>query len=122
MYVCGLLLASSVALGLAYWIQGIALKSARLDVERQRVENDRLEAEKAKLLGSIREQNDAIAKLGTVAEEKSAAAALALAQAHEFAKRYEDSRRRVAALLLAPTPPGADCTQAVAVVRQELSK
>jgi hypothetical protein len=121
-WACGLLLAALVALGLAYWLQSVALKSCRVDVERQTVAVERLEAEKVRLLGTIKDQNDAVAKLRDVAGEKAAAAHEALASARAANSKYEASRKRLAALLGSPTPSGAGCREAAEAVRRELRK
>lgn len=121
-WACGLLLAALVALGLAYWLQSIALRSCRVEVDRQKVDVDRLEAEKVRLLGTIKDQNEAVGRLKVAADEKAAQAAQALASARESAGKYEASRKRLAALLGAPTPPGAGCKQAADLVRAELRK
>lgn len=121
-WIIGLLLAAIVALGLAYWLQSIALKSCRVDVDRQKVAVDRLEGEKSRLLLTIKDQNEAVGKLRKVADEKAAAADEALASARDANSKYQASRKRLAALLGAPTPAGAGCREGLEAVRRELAR
>lgn len=118
----GLLLAALAALGLAYWLQSVALDSCRVDVDRQKVAVERLEGEKSRLLLTIKDQNEAVGKLRKVADEKAAAADAALASARDANSKYQASRKRLAALLAAPTPAGAGCREGLEAVRRELAR
>lgn len=118
----GLLLAALAALGLAYWLQSVALDSCRVDVDRQKVAVERLEGEKSRLLLTIKDQNEAVGKLRKVADEKAAAADVALASARDANSKYQASRKRLASLLAVPTPPGAGCREGLEAVRRELAR
>jgi hypothetical protein len=122
LYVSGALLALVVALSVAYWIQSIALSASENEVRRVGLEVTRLEAEKKRLLDAVKDQNEAIEKLKTIAIEKGRAADEALAEARKSAAKYEASRKRLAALLAVPAPSGAGAAEGVAAVRKELGK
>jgi hypothetical protein len=121
LYVSVALLAVCVGLGIALWVQGIALSACRTDVDRKQVDIDRLEGEKKRLLTAVDDQNKAIAALKKLADEKGTAASEALAKARAATAKYEASRKRIAGLLAAPTPAGAGCPEAVKAVRRELT-
>lgn len=115
LYVSGALLAVSIGLGFALWAQSVSLDSCKNDVTR-------LENEQTRLLAAVKDQNEAIARLKTIAIEKGRAADDALAKARESTAKYEASRKRLAQLLAVPAPAGAGCKEGVAAVRRELGK
>jgi hypothetical protein len=122
LYICGALLLSIVALGIALWVQSIELRSCRADVKMKQADVARLEDEKTRLIGLLKEQNEAVERLKADGKERAAAAEKALQAASEASARYEASRKRIAALLATPSQPGNGCKEAVNVVRQELKK
>lgn len=119
-YVCAGLLAVILGMGIWIGVQNIRLNLCKSNLETAEADVARLELQKKTLLALIAEQNKAVESLKTAAAEKAATADQALASARAEALKSADSRKRLAALLGAPTPAGASCVQGVAAVRKEL--
>ena len=108
-YVAGGLALLAVGLAFALWAQGVRV--GHLENERDKALND-LAVAMGAIKGyqnAVKQCNEATAKLKTVSDEKAAAADQALARAQQEARRYQEASKRRAALLRAPTPPGAGC-------------
>jgi hypothetical protein len=113
-YIAAGLFAVAVGLSIALWAKGVQL--GHMENARDKAQND-LKQAKVTIAGyesAVKQCNDATAKLKAESAQKQATADENLARARADAKKHQPANQKRAAILVAPTPSGADCRHAVA--------
>ena len=124
--------AAFLALGGAWWVRGVQLKDARADIKSLEADVEAAKVTIAAQQSALKECSDRTDALKVEGVKRQAAADQALLQAQQEAQRYQESNKRLGALLKAPTPSVAGaaagavtvagCSQAMQELRKELRK
>lgn len=122
LYVSGGLLAACAILGLLLYAESVRLGACQNEVGEKELEITALRASVKGFQETVAKQNASIAGLETAAKERAAAADAELARARADAAKGLDARRRLDAMLKAPSPAGSGCKEGVAAVRKDLRK
>ena len=121
--------AAFLALGGAWYVRGIQLKDAKADIKILEADVEAAKVTIAAQQSALKECSDRTDALKAEGVKRQAAADEALLRAQAEARRYQESNKRLGALLKAPTPSvagagagTAGCSQALQELRKELRK
>lgn len=109
-----------IGLSVALWAQGVRVGKAQNErdaaVNRVTQALQTIDGQKKVL----QECSDRTQALKVESDKKVAAADQAVLQARKDAAKYQQANQKRSAALLAPTPQGAGCAQAIAEARRDL--